>query len=206
MNASFGDVFNQGRFAIYVTNISEAGVLCRATTSGCRPDGAPDGRCPQYENLAARMGVDLGGWSLGAQFGDLNNDGILDLYLVNGYVSARETDELLVRLLEDRRRPQLRSSATRRTGRRWAAAACPATSGSGSGSTTAPAGSPTWRRWSASTDLYDGRAVALADLSNRGVLDVIVANQRGPLLLYRNTVPPGRALDRLRARGRLPIG
>ena len=42
------------------------------------------------------------------------------------------------------------------------------------------------------SDTYDGRAVALADLSNRGVLDVVVANQRGPLLVYRNTVSPGR--------------
>jgi hypothetical protein len=38
------------------------------------------------------------------------------------------------------------------------------------------------------TDTYDGRAVALADLWNRGVLDVLVANQKGPLLLYKNTV------------------
>jgi hypothetical protein len=42
------------------------------------------------------------------------------------------------------------------------------------------------------SDTHDGRAVALADLGNRGVLDVIVANQRGPLLVYRNTVEPGR--------------
>jgi hypothetical protein len=41
-------------------------------------------------------------------------------------------------------------------------------------------------------DTYDGRAVALADLGNRGVLDVIVANQKGPLLIYKNTVAPGR--------------
>ena len=54
------------------------------------------------------------------------------------------------------------------------------------------------------TDRYDGRAVALADLSNRGALDVIVANQRGPLLLYRNEVAPGRVVDRIRSRGRLP--
>ena len=40
------------------------------------------------------------------------------------------------------------------------------------------------------TDTYDGRAVALADLWNRGVLDVVVANQRGPVLLYKNTVSP----------------
>jgi hypothetical protein len=39
-------------------------------------------------------------------------------------------------------------------------------------------------------DEYDGRAVALADLSNRGVLDVIVANENQPALLYRNHPAP----------------
>ena len=43
------------------------------------------------------------------------------------------------------------------------------------------------------TETYDGRAVALADLWNRGVLDVIVANQNGPLLIYKNTVEPQNA-------------
>ena len=42
------------------------------------------------------------------------------------------------------------------------------------------------------TDDLDGRAVALADLGNRGALDVIVANQGGPLLVYRNAVDPAR--------------
>jgi hypothetical protein len=32
----------------------------------------------------------------------------------------------------------------------------------------------------------------MADFSNRGVLDVVVASQRAPLLLYKNTVAPGR--------------
>ena len=40
------------------------------------------------------------------------------------------------------------------------------------------------------TDTYDGRAVAMADFFNNGALDVVVANQRGPLLLYKNTVTP----------------
>ena len=31
--------------------------------------------------LARAMGIDLGGWSFGAQFGDLNNDGIKDLII-----------------------------------------------------------------------------------------------------------------------------
>ena len=42
------------------------------------------------------------------------------------------------------------------------------------------------------TDTLDGRAVALADLENRGTLDVLVANQKGPLHLYRNHVQDGR--------------
>lgn len=38
------------------------------------------------------------------------------------------------------------------------------------------------------TETFDGRAVAVADLWNRGVLDVVVANQRAPLLIYKNNV------------------
>jgi hypothetical protein len=36
------------------------------------------------------------------------------------------------------------------------------------------------------TDLYDGRAVALADLSSRGAVDVVVANQNQPAVVYRD--------------------
>jgi hypothetical protein len=37
------------------------------------------------------------------------------------------------------------------------------------------------------TDRLDGRSVAMADLFNRGTLDVVIANQKGRALLYRNT-------------------
>jgi hypothetical protein len=40
------------------------------------------------------------------------------------------------------------------------------------------------------TDRHDGRAVAVSDLWNNGALDVVVANQDGPLLLYKNHVDP----------------
>ena len=63
---------------------------------------------------------------------------------------------------------------------------------SASGSTTAWAASPTSRRPSARPTPTTAAPWRWPTSSNRGVLDVIVANQRGPLLVYRNTVEPGR--------------
>ena len=72
MNVAYGDILNQGKYAIYVSNISEEGVLIQGNNLW-----VPTGRRAslKYENLARDMGVELGGWSFGAQFGDLNNDG-----------------------------------------------------------------------------------------------------------------------------------
>ena len=118
MNVSFGDVFNQGQFAIYVTNITEPGVLI----AGEQPLGAARRRRPARRrtttNLANALGVELGGWSWGAQFGDLNNDGLLDLYLTNGYVSADATGTTTGTITRGSPAATRSSSATPRTGRR----------------------------------------------------------------------------------------
>ena len=58
------------------------------------------------ENLAQDFGVELGGWSFGAQFGDLNNDGTLDLYLANGYISVTP---IQLDMTDYRRMDQIRS-------------------------------------------------------------------------------------------------
>jgi hypothetical protein len=189
MNAAFGDVFNDGRLSIYKTNISEPGVLVQANDLWV-PNTAPGG-ATGYENLASSLGVDLGGWSWGAQFGDLNNDGTLDIYLVNGYVSAGERTSYWYdfsviavghsAIIGDAANwPDMkgRSLSGYQRKRVWV------NDGSGRFTDVAQAVGV--------TDTYDGRAVAFADLENRGVLDVIVANQRGPLLIYRNTVQPDR--------------
>jgi hypothetical protein len=190
MNASFGDIFNDGRLSIYKTNISEPGVLVQANDLWV-PRTRPSTGALEYENLASVMGVDLGGWSWGAQFGDLNNDGTVDLYLVNGYVSAGERTsywydfaQIAVghnRIIGDARNwPAMRgrSLSGYQHSRLWI--------NDGAGRFTDVAQDVGAR------DTYDGRAVAFADLQNRGVLDVVVANQNGPLLLYANTVTPGR--------------
>jgi hypothetical protein len=189
MNVAFGDVFNDGRLAIYKTNISEPGVLVQANDLWVPKKQAAGAL--EYEDLASSLGVDLGGWSWGAQFGDLNNDGMLDLYLVNGYVSAGERTSYWY----DFAQIAVGHSAIISDAMNWPAMKGRSLSGyqrkhlwlnDGLGRFTDVA------QVVGAADVYDGRAVALADLNNHGVLDVIVANQRGPLLVYRNTVRPGQ--------------
>jgi hypothetical protein len=52
------------------------------------------------------------------------------------------------------------------------------------------------------TDRFDGRSIALADLFNNGALDAVVANQRGPLLLYKNEVSPANHWIEFQLEGR----
>ena len=190
MNASVGDVLNQGKFAIYVSNISEEGILLQGNNLWMPTGGTK--ALPTYENLARSMGVDLGGWSFGAQFGDLNNDGFLDLYLVNGYVSASRTESYWydyskvaggheVVISDAKNWPPMgtRSLAGYQQKKVWI--------NDGAGRFIDVA------QMVGATDRYDGRSVALGDFSGQGTLDVVVANQRGPLLFYRNEVAPGRA-------------
>ncbi|HEX9867596.1 MAG TPA: CRTAC1 family protein [Candidatus Tectomicrobia bacterium] len=188
MNAAVGDIFNQGQFAIYVTNISEEGILIQGNNLWV-PKAGTAGEHLKYENLARTMGVELGGWSFGAQFGDLNNDGYLDLYLTNGYISADRARNYWydfskvaggnTTIISDAKNwPPMegRSLSGYQQKRVWI------NDGAGQFFDVAQAVGV--------TDTYDGRAVALADLWNRGVLDAVVVNQKGPLLLYKNTVAP----------------
>lgn len=185
MNAAVADILNTGKYSIYVSNISEESVLIQGNNLWVPRDGTTGDKL-QYDNLARDMNVEMGGWSFGAQFGDLNNDGTLDLYLVNGYISADRNanywydfskiaggnstiiaDAALWPAMEGR------SLSGYQQKRVWL------NDGSGRFINVAQA--------VGANDLHDGRAVALVDLWNRGVLDVVVANQKGPLLIYKNT-------------------
>ena len=188
MSVSFGDVLNQGRYSVYVSNISEDGALIQGNNLWVPNEGS-SGAGTRYQNLARDMGVELGGWSFGSQFGDLNNDGTLDLYVTNGYVSLDKKRSYWY----DFTKIAGGNSAIIGDAKDWPAMDGRSLSGyqqkhlwlnDGSGRFVDVAQSV------GANDTYDGRSVGLADLWNRGSLDVIVANQRGPLLIYRNTVAP----------------
>ena len=188
MNVAFGDILNQGRYSVYVSNISEEGVLIQGNNMWVPKDGTT-GDNMQFENLARDLGVEFGGWSFGAQFGDLNNDGTLDLYLTNGYVSLDRNSSYWY----DFSKVAGGNSTIIGDANNWPAMDNRSLSGYQQ--------KHVWLNDAVGrfvdvaqavgvTDTYDGRAVAMADLWNRGVLDVVVANQRGPVLVYKNTVSP----------------
>jgi hypothetical protein len=189
MNVAFGDILNNGRYSVYVSNISEEGVLIQGNNLWMPKEGT-SGDDLQYENLARDFGVELGGWSFGAQFGDLNNDGTLDLYLANGYISLDRNRSYWY----DFSKVAGGNSSIISDAKNWPAFEGRSLSGYQSKRVWLNDGAGKFidvAKAVGATDTFDGRAVALADLWNRGVLDVVVANQKGPLLIYKNTVAPG---------------
>jgi hypothetical protein len=188
MNCAFGDILNQGRYAVYVSNISEDGILIQGNNLWVPKEGTA-GDAVKYQNLARDFGVELGGWSFGAQFGDLNNDGTLDLYLTNGYISLDRNRSYWY----DFSKVAGGNSTIIGDAKNWPAFDGRSLSGYQSKRVWLNDGAGKFvdvAQAVGATDIYDGRSVALVDLWNRGVLDVVVANQNGPLLLYKNTVAP----------------
>lgn len=188
MNVAFGDIFNNGSFAVYVTNISEEGVLIQGNNLWV-PEEGTSGETLKYRNMARDLGVELGGWSFGAQFGDLNNDGNLDLYLTNGYVSLEKGTDYWY----DFSTIATGNSTIIADAANWPPMKGRSLSGFQQKRVWISDGAGSFRdvaQQVGATDTFDGRSVVMADLWNRGVLDVVVANQRGPLLVYKNTVAP----------------
>ncbi|HUF29066.1 MAG TPA: CRTAC1 family protein [Gemmatimonadaceae bacterium] len=180
MSVTVGDVFNRGRLDVFVTNISARGYLFQ--NNNLRMNQLADrGR---FTNVADAVVADAG-WAWGAQFGDLNNDGAGELFVANGFISANENESYWYAMSKISGANQLLFEDART----WPAFGNMSLSGYERSRVFLSTGLGGWVDVAAAVgvnDRYDGRAVAFADLSNRGVLDVIVANQNQPAILYRN--------------------
>ncbi|MFN2601394.1 MAG: CRTAC1 family protein [Gemmatimonadaceae bacterium] len=180
MSVTLGDAFNRGRLDAFVTNISERGYLFQ--NNNLRLNQMTEAH--RFRNVAEGEIADAG-WAWGAQFGDLNNDGANELFVANGFISADRQKSYWYAM----------SKIAGANGRLFEDAATWPPFGNSSLSGYEPSrvylnrGVAGWidvAKSVGATDLYDGRAVALADLSNRGEQDVIVANQNQPAVLYRD--------------------
>ncbi len=187
MNVSMADVKNDGNFSIYVSNITEMGILLQGNNFWQRDESADQ---IAYNNKAGAMGVELGGWSYGSQFGDLNNDGFQDLYLANGFISATKNNSYWY----DYSKITGGNKTIISDARNWPAMEGRSQSGYQSNKIWMNGKEGIFAdvsEYVSEMPSYDSRAVAMADLWNRGVLDVIVANQNNKVVVLKNHIQEG---------------
>jgi enediyne biosynthesis protein E4 len=124
-----------------------------------------DGR--SFRNQAYARGISTTGWSWSGEFGDLDNDGALDLYVVNGMIEAELFRYLPNGELVEQNRA-LRND------------------GAGNFSPAAEWGLGSSR---------SGRGMSIADLDGDGDLDIVVNNLRTPAQLFENQLCGGASME-----------
>ncbi|MFU8813620.1 MAG: CRTAC1 family protein [Balneolaceae bacterium] len=189
MSVAVGDILNRGEYAIYITNISEPGVLMQGNNLWVKSGTTSDGEIPRFRNVAGSMGVEVGDWSYGGQFADLNNNGFIDLYVANGYISAEPGTDYWY----DYTKVVGGNRAIIMDARNWPEMNNRTFSGYQTNKIWLNDGAGRFREVARAVNgelTLDSRAVAMADLFGDGSLDVIVANQHQPVTVYRNTVRP----------------
>ena len=179
MSVALGDVFNRGRLDVFVTNISARGYLFQNNNLRLNELGERQ----KFTNVADATIADAG-WAWGAQFADLNNDGVDELFVANGFISANRDKNYWYSMskIAGAHRSLFEDA------RSWPAFGDASLSGFERSRVFLNRGVAGWADVAANVgvrDELDGRAVAVADLSNRGAQDIIVANQGQPALVYR---------------------
>jgi len=182
MCVALGDVWSTGRLSVFVTNISRRGYIFQGNNLRV---SLIDEEGPMMQ-LAEGEVADCG-WAWGAQFGDLDDDGFQDLVVVNGFISASKERDYWYHMSKI----SLATGNVVADAALWPAFEDRSLSGYERTRVLHNRGTVSGRFDEVGEEVgiddhYDGRAVAMADLDADGRLDVVVANQRGPLLVYRN--------------------
>jgi len=184
MAVALGDIYNRGRLDVFVTNISEKGYLFQNNNLRLNLMG----EAGRFENLAEGVVADAG-WAWGSQFGDFNNDGFVDLFVANGFISADPDRSYWYDMskIAGANRHIFEDAAN------WPPFGSASLSGYERSRVLLNRRGQGWVDVAERVgvrDVYDGRAVALADLFNDGSVDVIVANQNQPVSVYRTEADP----------------
>jgi enediyne biosynthesis protein E4 len=182
MNVDWGDFDNDGLLDIYVTNITD--------------DYMREGNFLWHNNgnltfsdVSRETGTAETGWGWGAKFFDYDNDGWLDLYVMNGWVSAGK-ESYVPDIFEMVTKPGIDFADARN----WPPMGNKSLSGYEKKKLFHNDKGQIFKNEAARHGLdseRDGRGVAIADFDNDGRLDIFVANANGEPYLYRNTMPSG---------------
>jgi hypothetical protein len=181
MNAEWGDFDNDGLLDIYVTNITDD--YMREGNFLWRNNGDLT-----FTDVSKETGTWDTGWGWGAKFFDYDNDGWLDLYVTNGWVSAGK-DDYVPDIFEMIVKPNIDLADARN----WPPMGNKSLSGYEKKRLFHN------ERGQAFTDqapkygvdsVRDGRGVAIADFDNDGRIDFFVANANGEPYLYHNVLSP----------------
>jgi hypothetical protein len=168
---AWGDLDNDGLFELLTTGASADPQTLTAWASFATANSEPtaneqatgnvlqtDAAINRYVNQAALWGIDATGWSWSGQFGDFENDGYLDLYIVNGMMGADLFADLPGQELVEENQVFHNNN--------------------GHGFIPVP-------EWDLAST-RSGRGMVVADMDNDGDLDIVVNNLRSPAQLFEN--------------------